>query len=80
VLKLRSDKANYGFIIISLVEAYSTQNTNAFLECTVHIKIQNHLVYTTILSWEGVLGNKPIVIRNNVRKNVANGTKLKLKS
>lgn len=54
MLKFRLDKANYGFIMISLVEANSTQNTNAFLEHTVHIKIQKHLVYTTISSLGGV--------------------------
>lgn len=80
MLKFRLDKANYGFIIISLVEANTAQNTNAFLECTVHIKIQKHLVYTTILSLEGVLGNKPIVTRNNIRKNVVSELKWKLKS
>lgn len=80
MLKFSLDKANYGFIIISLVEASSTQNTNAFLDRTVHIKIQKHLVYTTILSLEGVLGNKPIVPRNNIRENMVSGMKLKLKS
>lgn len=80
MLKFRLDKANYGFIIISLVEANSTQNTNAFLERTVHIKIQKHLVYTTILSLESILSNKPIVTRNNIKKNVVSGMKLKLKS
>lgn len=69
MLKIRFDKANYIFIIIFLVEANKTQNTNAFLACTVHIKIQKYLVYTTILSLKGVLGNKLIVARNNTRKN-----------
>lgn len=80
MLKIRLAKANYTFIIILLVEANRTQNTNASLACTVHIKIQKYLVYTTILNLKGVLGNKLIVTRNNTRKNVVSGMKLKLKT
>lgn len=80
MLKIRLAKANYTFIIILLVEANRTQNTNASLACTVHIKIQKYLVYTTILNLKCVLGNKLIVTRNNTRKNVVSGMKLKLKT
>lgn len=80
MLKIRLDKANYTFIIILLVEANRTQNTNAFLACTVHIKIQKRLVYTTILSLKGVLGNKLVVTRSNARRNGLSGMKLKLKT